>query len=193
MILQDNPIAWVDTFKYLGVVFKSGKAIKVDIDLIKRKFYASCYSIFGKTAQVDELTRLYLIETNCLPLLTYALPALALSLDNINDLNVAWNNIYRKIFGFNKWDSVKTFIAGLGNLDFKHIRLKMCVSFVKDNLSSDNVTFRYVLFRHYVSHFPDLWKKYAPSSACPKLHSGNVSHRCITKSILGIFSKSILI
>jgi len=30
-------------------------------------------------------------------------------------------SIYRNIFGFNEWESVKSFICGLGRLDFHHI------------------------------------------------------------------------
>ena len=29
--------------------------------------------------------------------------------------------MYRRIFGFHKWESVRSFIDGLGRLDFKHL------------------------------------------------------------------------
>jgi len=38
-----------------------------------------------------------------------------------DELNACWNSVYRKVFGFNKWESVKSFICGLGRLDFHHI------------------------------------------------------------------------
>jgi len=35
-------------------------------------------------------------------------------------LNACWNSVYRKIFGFNKWESIKSVMCGLGRLDFHH-------------------------------------------------------------------------
>ena len=32
---------------------------------------------------------------------------LDMSVGNVNRLNVCWNNLYRKIFGFHRWESVK--------------------------------------------------------------------------------------
>ena len=42
-------------------------------------------------------------------------------LSHLQRLNAGWNSVYRRIFGFNKWNSVKSFIHGLGFLDLKHI------------------------------------------------------------------------
>ena len=96
-----------------------------NISTIKRKFYSSCNKILGKTQRIDEITKLYLLEANCLPILTYAKPALDLKDSQIRELNVAWNSIYRKIFDFHVWESVTEFIEGLGKLNFKHMRLKL--------------------------------------------------------------------
>jgi hypothetical protein len=35
----------------------------------------------------------------------------------LHELNVSWNTVYRVIFGFNRWESVKCFIHGLGRLN----------------------------------------------------------------------------
>jgi len=40
-------------------------------------------------------------------ILTYGCKGIDLSTDNINRLNVCWNDVYRKIFGFHRWESVK--------------------------------------------------------------------------------------
>jgi len=34
---------------------------------------------------------------------------------------VCWNGVYRKIFKFHQWESVKSFIYGIGRCDFIHI------------------------------------------------------------------------
>ena len=60
---------------------------------------------------------LSLQESYCLPVLTYAVAALSLSVRQENELNACWNSVYRKLFGFHKWESVKYCIYGLNRLD----------------------------------------------------------------------------
>jgi len=43
-----------------------------------------------------------------------------------------------KIFGFHKWESVREFIAGLGGVDFKSMRVIALFKLLKDMLILDN-------------------------------------------------------
>jgi len=58
------------------------------------------------------IIQLQLQESYCLPVLTYATPALNLSSRQLKEMNVCWNGVYRKIFKSYKWESVKCFICG---------------------------------------------------------------------------------
>ena len=69
----------------------------------------------------------------------------------LDDLNAAWNSIYRRVFGFNKWESVKAFINGLGRLDFKHLRAYLRVKLVKFGLLSKNDIFNHIAKRYVLS------------------------------------------
>src|SRR5687768_1199175 len=89
------------------------------------QFFASCQSILCKPRNIDELIRLSLVQSNCLPILLYAIPALILTGQQVNYINIAWNSIYRNIFGFYKWESVRELMAGLGNLNLKHLSLRV--------------------------------------------------------------------
>jgi len=60
--------------------------------------------------------QLSLHESYCLPLLTYAAGAVSYNQGQVHDLNVCWNTVYRIVFNFNRWESVKSFIDGLGKL-----------------------------------------------------------------------------
>jgi len=60
-------------------------------------------------------------EAYCLPILTYAFPGLRVNASQISELNVCWNSVYRKIFHYNRWESVKCCINGLGRMDLVHI------------------------------------------------------------------------
>jgi len=55
-------------------------------------------------------------EPYSLSLLMYASPALALS-KQISELNACWNNAIGRIFGYQRWESVKAVIYGLGRLN----------------------------------------------------------------------------
>ena len=84
-------------------------------------------------------------------MLLYSIPALNLKVDQLNDLNVAWNNIYRYIFGFQKYEPVKVFIAGIGYTDLKHIWLKLYLTFIRNGLQTKNSKIKYLTQRHYLS------------------------------------------
>jgi len=54
------------------------------------------------------MPRLCLCESFVLPILTHRCEGIDWSADNINRLNVCWNDrLYRKAFGFHRWESVK--------------------------------------------------------------------------------------
>ena len=82
--------------------------------MLKRKFYAPCNCVFSNCYNVSEVVQLQLQESYCLPILTYAAPALNLCDRQLRELNVCWNGVYRKIFKFHQWESVKGFIYGMG-------------------------------------------------------------------------------
>jgi len=153
LILQNSEIDWVREFKYLGVNFTAGKALLCSITPTCKKFYSICNSILNQTKGNDEFTRLHLCESKCLPFLTYALPAVNLKKYQVQELNKAWNCIIRKIFGFNTWESVKLFLAGLGKLNFKFIRLKLSIKFLRNNLNWPSGVLRYLTLRHMLTDF----------------------------------------
>ena len=106
MQLGSSVISWSSSFKYLGITFIGGKKLSVEIDVIKRKLYAACNCIFGKTYSLDEILRLSSQDSYCLPVLEYATAAISLSKYQFLELNVYWNSVFRQIFGFDKHESV---------------------------------------------------------------------------------------
>ena len=63
-----------------------------------------------------------------------------LSQAQVSNLNACWNSVYRRIFGFNRWESVRIFINGIGRLDFYHIRELLRLKFFSRGMVSKNVT-----------------------------------------------------
>jgi len=101
--------------------------ITTDIGVVKRKFYTACKCIVSTvTMSVNWCS----CSCKNLPLLTYAAPALHLTDQQLRELNVCWNSVYRKLFKLNRWELVKCLISGLGRRDLLHIlalhKIKYC-------------------------------------------------------------------
>jgi len=139
-------ISWTDSLKYLIVNFISGKILNIDISPVIRKFYAAAISpvirkfyaaanaIFSHCKYASEFTKLHLLESFTLPLLTYRLNVLFFPQSQLVKLNSCWNSIYRKIFGYSKWESVKEIQLYCQKLDFIHFVDKCKLNFLT-NLS----------------------------------------------------------
>ena len=94
--------------------------------------------MLGNTHTLDELIQLQLLESFCLPVLQYAACAVKLSPSQSAKLNSCWNSVYRRIFNFRKYDSVRACISGLGRLDFQHLRTSLTLVFIKRGFYSSN-------------------------------------------------------
>ena len=77
--------------------------------------------MFSHLKYASDIVKLQLMESYCLPLLTYALESLNIKPACLREINSWWNSIFRRIFGYNKWESVKEVICRLGRLDLLHI------------------------------------------------------------------------
>lgn len=134
-----NTIARSQSLKYLGVMFNSARHLDVDVDVMIRKFYTASNSILSHAKYMSELSKLYLVESFCLPVLSYSCEAVSYSRNQLHYFNVCWNNTYRKIFGFNKWQSVKLLICFCERVDFIHICAQRKLTFVQHlaRLSND--------------------------------------------------------
>ena len=95
----------------------SNKRLKVDICPFLRN--ALVNAIITRSMLMRMLNCVYL--NHFLPLLTYGLNVIHLSACQLNrpKLNIAWNNVYRRIFGMKPWESVKEIQFLCGRLDFK--------------------------------------------------------------------------
>jgi len=56
-----------------------------------------------------------------LAIFMYASPALTPRSRQIHELNVCWNKVTHRLFPYNKWESVKTVLLGLGRLNITRI------------------------------------------------------------------------
>ena len=107
MRIGQDTINWNKSMKYLGVQFKSGHVLQTDNETVVQKFYAAANAICNHVKFASEMSVLFLMETFCLPLLSYSCEALSYNKEQLNQLNICWNRAYRKVFKMNDWKSVK--------------------------------------------------------------------------------------
>ena len=69
--LNDRPLELVSTWKYLGVDVKSGRDFSFTCENSIKKFYRCANAILRIGGQARELALLKLVESHCLPILTY--------------------------------------------------------------------------------------------------------------------------
>ena len=95
--------------------------------------------ILSKCPTASDITKLFLYETHCLPVITYAVESLNLLFSQYMEINSWWNSVYRKIVNYNKWDSVSERIFYLERLDYKSLcNIKKC-NFLKRLVTSSNL------------------------------------------------------
>ena len=105
--LNGTPIEWVDKCNYLGVCLVSGQRFKCSVSDRIKQYYKCANAIFRVEGRSDDLTMLRLVETHCIPVLTYGIEV-ADSLDHRerSKIRAAYNSIFRQIFGYRTFESV---------------------------------------------------------------------------------------
>ena len=73
LVLNAKSLDWVDTWRYLGVDLKTGSRFCCTANERIKKFYRCANAIFRIEGWSDDLTMLQLIESHCVPILTYGI------------------------------------------------------------------------------------------------------------------------
>jgi len=88
----------VRVWSIMACLLKLVKLLTVDVTTFLRKFYTAANSICSHTKYASGITKFSLVESSCLPLITYGCKALNFNSHIIHQLSVCWNNAYRRIF-----------------------------------------------------------------------------------------------
>ena len=105
--INNVEIPWVDQWKYLGVTLKCGTRFNCCVKGKLASFYRSINAILRIDGHSDDLVRLRLLETHCLPILTYGIEVIHVTnRDDRRQLRVAYNSIFRNLFHYSYNESV---------------------------------------------------------------------------------------
>ena len=164
VFIDGNAIPWVRSFKYLGVVFNAQDVLDVDCSSIKRKFYSSFNGILSRCKQAPEPVQLHLIKSYCLPYLSYCIGALELPDRTVHQLSVCWNDAFRKVFSFKRWESVRELQHFCGELPFHYMYELASWNFYTRLLSKDNIYISVLFSVMNIKNDEYFCKKYGTSS-----------------------------
>ena len=107
LTLDGKEIQWVESWKYLGVTLLSHKQFNCCINNKVKSFYRCANVILRIDGRSNEMVMLQLMESQCISILTYAIEVICVAnRDERRRLRVAYNSVFRKIFGYRDWESV---------------------------------------------------------------------------------------
>ena len=73
-----------------------------------KKFYRASNGILRIDGKSNDMTMLRLIESHCIPILTYGVEVIHVAdADTRRQLRVAYNSVFRRIFNYRPWQSVR--------------------------------------------------------------------------------------
>ena len=88
-------------------MLKSGPRYGCSVTERVKSFYRALNSILRIDGRSNDIILLQLIETHCVPILTYAIEVVNISnRDERRSMRVAYNSIFRKLFGYRSFESV---------------------------------------------------------------------------------------
>ena len=104
----------MDTLKYSGMYFGTGKTGKVNTSRSVWNIYASTNNILSYTC-------------------------IFVSVSQLRKYTVCWNSVFRRLFGMHMWESVKEIQYYCGRLDIRHVADKHMVHFFGNIHKTNNV------------------------------------------------------
>jgi hypothetical protein len=106
MVINGLYLSWVDRISYLGILISKGIHFNVDLSDGRPNFFCSVNCILNGSHSMSDIAKQYLCETHCLPVIAYASESLLFACTQFHEIHNWWNFVYRKIFKYNKWESV---------------------------------------------------------------------------------------
>ena len=109
LTIKNCDIEYVDEWKYLGANILSKDASEgwISFSVELGIFYSAFNSIIHGNMRLSKNALLKLLFSNCVPTLTYAAEVKQHSAGEMRSMNTAINDAIRRIFSFQRWESVR--------------------------------------------------------------------------------------
>ena len=114
LFLNGNCLDFVPEWKYLGVTVMSEKSFCCSVNKPRSTFYRSANSILNVLNGPSEDVQMKLLYSICVPNVTYACDVVDYHNKDKQSLHVAVNDAIRKIFGYDRWQSIRDIRESFG-------------------------------------------------------------------------------
>ena len=129
IFLNGVALEFVSEWKYLGVVLVSGKTFSCSAKKARVAFYRSANSILRAMRGPSEVVQMKLLYSICVPNLSYACEVTDFHYKDKVSLDVALNDAIRRIFSYNRWESIRVLRDSMGYSSVTEIFAKRKKSF----------------------------------------------------------------
>ena len=120
-IPHDNVLLWSADLHYLGIQFKAGLNIGIDISERSRKFIGSVVSILrGRIAGFNDLY-INIVKSKCMQILFYGVDVLCLQGQELAKMSVVWNTAFRWVLGVRRNDRMRNHLKNCGTMSFAYL------------------------------------------------------------------------
>ena len=114
LTISGNSIEFVERIRYLGTTIISDRSLSFSNVDDLRSFYRASNSVLNNLHRPDETIQMQLLYSHCIPCFSYACAMKEYSSRQMTECTVALNDAIRKIFSFNRWESVRALREGFG-------------------------------------------------------------------------------
>ena len=142
--LNGRDIEYVDSITYLGATLTSKKGFAFSPSNDLAKFYRASNSLLRATNKPSEEVMLHLLYSCCVPVLTYACAVKEFPARQMQDCSTAMNDSLRFLFGYNRWESVRTLRQSFGYKSLVEIFQRAKNKFDASLFSHINPTIRHI-------------------------------------------------
>ena len=143
ILIDGREIEYVDSITYLGATITNKKGISFSNSSDLSKFYRASNSLLRAVKRPSEEVMMHLIYSCCIPILSYASPVKDYPSRQMQECSTAINDALRLLFGFNRWESVRSLREQFG---YKSLIEIFHIS--KNKFEASLLTHRNIVIRH---------------------------------------------
>ena len=99
IIVNDEALDWKCELRYLGVHFVSANVLRCNLQVMRQKYFRALNGIFSKIGTRSSLlVTLSLVDSFCIPILSYGIESFDIRISDYNYLDLAYNAAFSKVF-----------------------------------------------------------------------------------------------
>ena len=141
LIFNGQNVEFVKEWRYLGFYLTAGDTLGYSATNSLISFYRTSNCLINSVYKPSEEVLMKLLYSYCVPRLTYGAQVTSFNYRDTHAMSVALNNAIRKIFGWNRWQSVTDLRKMMGYNSIEVLFAKMKRNFLSNLAHVDNAVF----------------------------------------------------